>query len=228
MPQPLYIFIDESGDFNFTKNGTSFYTFTAVMTYEPTAEISAIKDLQIALISGQQLPGLDNKYIDEHISIAFHACEDKQAVRNLFFGQITGMTKFWANSVVVRKNMTYPPYRDPKVFYSKYLGSLLKYVLVSYEYSDVCILVDGCAVSKEKKIFKQTIADEIMRRNPATKFRVFFPPSGCFCHLQIVDYINWAIFRKWEQNDVRSYELIKGLLASPERDIFKYGFKKYY
>ena len=45
--------------------------------------------------------------------------------------------------------------------------------------------------------------------------------------IEIADYCNWAIFRKWERQDLRSYELIRSGLRS-EFDIFKSGARHYY
>lgn len=228
MPGTLYIFIDESGDFNFSKNGSKFYLFTAVMTEDPTAEVRQIKQAQFDILSGQVLSDLDATYLDEHLSTHFHASEDKQPVRDIFFNIISGMETILANSVVVRKNRTNPVLREEKRFYSKFLGSLLAYIFKAYPYTDLCILVNGCAINKNKKIFKQTIAREVRARNSKIKFRILFPAKGSHCHLQIVDYINWAIFRKWEGGDPRSYNIIKGLLQAPERDIFRSGDQEYY
>lgn len=224
----LYIFIDESGDFNFSKNGSKYYVFTAVMTEDPTAEVQRIKQAQFDILSGQVLPDLDAKYLDDHLSTHFHASEDKQPVRDIFFSIISGMETILANSVVVRKNRTNPVLREENKFYSKFLGSLLAYIFKAYAYTDLCILVNGCAISKNKKIFKQTIAREIRARNPKINFRILFPAKGSHCYLQIVDYINWAIFRKWEGEDPRSYKIVKGLLQAPERDIFRNGDQEYY
>jgi hypothetical protein len=138
------------------------------------------------------------------------------------------MNSFQANSVVVRKNRTYPGWREPKTFYSKCLGSLLRYIFLAYDYSGLSIFISGCAVNNQKIAFKQTIADEIIRRDPKTPFQISFPDSSSDCYLQVVDYINWAIYRKWERNDTRSYDLIKHTLKKPERDIFENGYKDYY
>jgi len=46
-------------------------------------------------------------------------------------------------------------------------------------------------------------------------------------NLQIVDYLTWAIYRKWERADSRSYNLMKMCLRS-EFEVFRSGTKTYY
>jgi hypothetical protein len=45
--------------------------------------------------------------------------------------------------------------------------------------------------------------------------------------LQVADYATWAIQRKWERNDPRSYDQVKHLLGS-EFDAFEPGQPTYY
>jgi len=180
------------------------------------------------LISGKLLSALDIEYLDKKLCSGFHATEDKQQVRDIFFSQISRMDKIQVNSVVVRKNRTNPVLREPKKFYARFLSSLLSYVFQAYSFSDLCILINGCAITANKKVFKQTVADEIKNKMTNCKFRIFFPESSTFYHLQIVDYISWAIYRKWENNDCQSYDLIKDKLRKPELDIFWNGDKDYY
>lgn len=45
--------------------------------------------------------------------------------------------------------------------------------------------------------------------------------------LQVADYVNWAIQRKWERKDNRSHKIVEPILKS-EFPIFKYGTKQWY
>jgi len=225
---PLYIFIDESGDFNFTASGTRHYTFTAVITPTPYDSVEAITRLRHEILSGDILSCINLGYLENHLCHLFHATEDKQPVRDLFFELIGHMGCFQANSIVIRKYRTNPTLREPHVFYPRFLGSLLDYVFKAYRYSKLCIFVDGTPVNKQKKLFINTIKSEIVKKGPKTPFRIYFPTSASNCFLQITDYVNWAIFRKWEDGDTRSYDLIRGLLERPELDAFRSGDMDYY
>ena len=45
--------------------------------------------------------------------------------------------------------------------------------------------------------------------------------------LQVVDYCSWAIYRKWKDSDLKSYDLIKAGIKS-EFDIFAEETRHYY
>lgn len=45
--------------------------------------------------------------------------------------------------------------------------------------------------------------------------------------LQIADYFNWAVYRKWDRNDTRSYDLIRSVVKS-EFAIFRTGRTYYF
>ena len=203
----LFVFIDELGNFDFSKKGTKYYIFTALMTPIPLKYISEINQLQLDILSKHVLPGLSDEYLDNSLCLKFHATEDKQPVRDLFFGLISGMDNFLINSLVIRKNRTNPVLRETNQFYSRFLGSLMYYVFQAYSFTSLCVFVDGCVAVKNKNAFKKGIVRELHKRDPKIKFNIYFPPSASSCSLQIVDYVNWAIYRKWENADTRSYEL---------------------
>jgi hypothetical protein len=225
---PLYIFIDESGDFNFSPTGTKFYTITAVLTHLPSEFANEIILLRHEILSGSVLPGLGNTYLENMLCHHFHASEDKQAVRDQFFNIIQKMQYFKGHSIVVRKNRTNPCLRDPTRFYPRMLGYLLDYILKTYAYSMLCVFVDGVPVNKIKKTMIHAIKAEVKSKKPKKPFKIYHPNSASNNFLQISDYVNWAISRKWERNDLRSYNLIKKFLGRPELDIFKNGDTDYY
>jgi hypothetical protein len=228
VPSELYVFIDESGDFNFSRKGSLHYLFTAVITDSPHKYEGEIKKLQMQILSREILPTLSSAYLDKYLSIKFHAAEDLQVVRDEFYKLIITMDNFVANSVVIRKYRTHPSLQEKNLFYSRFLGSLMAYVFRVYTFTSLCIIVAGCAVESNKDAFKKAVIFELHRRDPKIKFNIYFPPSGSMGFLQVVDYVNWAIFRKWENNDTRSYDLIRGFLRTPEKDLFRNGWKDFY
>lgn len=228
MRELLYIFIDESGNFDFSVKGTSYFTFSALITNTPLKYDYDINNLILKILTKQEIPNLKYEYLDQFSIKHFHATEDKQSIRDLFIKLINSMDNITLNSIIIEKRKTNPALYDPEKFYTKFLGSLMAYVFQAYQFDELCIFVDGCAVTRNKDAFKKGIVKELHYRNPWAKFEIYFPPSSTFSCLQIVDYLNWAIFRKWEKEDLRSYDQIKHLLQSRERDIFKDGKIYYY
>lgn len=225
---PLYVFIDESGDFNFTPSGSKFYTITAVITHQPWEKIDEISFKRHSILSGEELNALSNEYLENFLCHAFHASEDRQPVRDEFFKLIQAMKYFKAHSIVIRKNKTNPILRDPHKLYSKFTSYLLDYIFKSYICSKLCIFIDRMPINSHKKAFLGAVKSEIKNKQPKKEFRIYFPSSASNVFLQISDYVNWAISRKWERADTRSYDLIKKFLGKPELDIFQKGDMEYY
>lgn len=225
---PLYVFIDEGGDFNFSPSGSKVYTISATITHCPWELLDNVSQLKHTVLAQEIHSHLGQKYLEEHLCHCFHATEDQQAVRDDFFKIIGEMKSIRAHAVVVRKNRTNPNLREPHKFYPKIAGYLLDYIFKKYEYSKLCIFVDSMPVNNQREIFLKAIKSEIKAKKPRQDFSIFFPKSASNTFLQVSDYINWAIFRKWEKDDERSYDLIKDKLGKPELDLFAKGDYEYY
>ncbi len=225
---PLLVFIDESGDFNFSPSGSKFYTITALITHHPYECCQELTHKRFSILSRQELPSLGQNYLDMHLCHRFHACEDKQVVRDEVFKIITSMGKSKCHSIVVQKNKANPVLRPADHFYPKILSYLLDYIFKSYLYSNLCIFINDFPVASHKQAFVSAIKTEIIRKEPSKPYQLFFPSADSNHYLQVCDYINWAIYRKWENGDVRSYDLIKSYLGKPELDIYQKGTIEYY
>ena len=67
----------------------------------------------------------------------------------------------------------------------------------------------------------------IVARGIKERYQVLLHDSKSNVDLQIADYCNWAIYRKWSRGDERSYNLIRTAIRS-EFDIFRSGSTYYY
>lgn len=222
---PLFVFIDEGGDFNFTPTGSRVYTITAVITHNPCILSEEMSMLKHNILSGEIHSELGQEYLEKKLCHRFHACEDKQIVRDSFFEIISKMDNsiVKAHSIVIKKNLANPSLRNPIKFYSMVVSSLLDYIFKKYEYTKLCIFVDNIPISRQKDVFLKTIKTEIKNKQPQKEFMIYFPTSSSNDFLQVGDYINWAIFRKWEIADIRSYQLIEKFLSNKELDMFSRG-----
>lgn len=63
--------------------------------------------------------------------------------------------------------------------------------------------------------------------SPSLTARTAQWPADADTGLQIADYCSWAIQRKWERNDDRSYALVQDKIYS-EFDVFSGGTTQYY
>jgi hypothetical protein len=169
--------------------------------------------------------GLDIEY--------FHATEDSQAVRDRVFAIIArNLRSIRIDSLIVEKPKTGPALQAENEFYPRMLGYLVRFVLrrlpVPYKLDEVLVFTDRIPIQKKRRAIERAIKTTLAKElPPGVKYRLFHHASASCMGLQVADYCNWAIFRKWERGDARSYDIIKPAIRS-EFDIFRSGTRFYY
>jgi hypothetical protein len=216
----LYIFLDEGGDFDFSNGGSKYFTLTSIAARMPFSWDQIFPPLKYALIE----EGLNLEY--------FHASEDRQNVRDRVFSLIENcLGSMRIDSLIVEKRKTGPALQTLVNFYPRMLGYLLKYVfqgVSSGQYKSVIVLTDRIPVKKKRRAVEKAIKTTLSSILPfATNYRVLHHESRSCFGLQVTDYCNWAIYRKWTRDDLRSYNRIKTAICS-EFDIFESGRTYYY
>jgi len=217
---PLYVFLDEGGNFDFSDNGTKYVTLTAASQQRPFAWFQELADLRYDYLES----GLDIE--------RFHAAEDRQAVRDRVFEIITRhLGSLRIDSLIVEKRKTGPALQPIEAFYPRMLGYLLRYVLegeVRKGRTQVVVITDTLPHRKKRESIRKAIQQTMATMAPTgVAYRILHHTSQSCIGLQVVDYCNWAIYRKWAEGDERSYAGIRGAIAS-EFDIFRTGTRHYY
>ncbi len=216
----LYIFLDEAGDFDFSPSGSKYFMMASVTRERPFGDYSEFVNLKYGLVE----QGMDIEY--------FHASEDRQAVRDQVFDIIQrNLTGMRIDAVIVEKRKTGPGLREATRFYPRMLGYLLRYVLERQsldEYAEVIVFTDRIPVKGKRKAVEKAIKTTLSNMLPKTaRYRLLHHDSKSNFQLQIADYCNWGIYRRWSRGDLRSYDLIKSAVRS-EFGIFRSGTITYY
>ena len=76
-------------------------------------------------------------------------------------------------------------------------------------------------------IFHTAVDDVVRQVAPCSRHRVAFWPAASDPCLQVADYCTWAVQRKWEREDRRSYELIEPKIAT-DYDVWAIGPTHHY
>lgn len=215
-----YLFLDEGGNFDFSRGGTKYFTLTSVLASRPFGIDSPLTELRFDLIEA----GLDKEY--------FHASEDEQATRNKVFEIIaTSLDSLVVDSILVEKRKAAPSLRDEPVFYPKMLGELLQYVVKRADlrhWSELIVITDRIPVNKKRKAIEKAIKMTLPQMLPdKLRFRILHHDSKSCCGLQVADYFNWAIYRAWDRADSRSLDLVRSAVRS-QRDIFRRRTQTWY
>lgn len=219
----LYIFLDEGGNFDFSPIGSKYFTLTSVSKYRPFKLHTELDTYKYDLIEHRIKPRIEMEY--------FHCAQDNRFVRSVVFEKLSiSIPPNSVDAVIVEKSKTGPALRAIERFYPEMLGYLLRYVLdnVSGAIGEVVVITDSIPVSKKRnaveKAMKTTLKAMLPKKTP---FRVMHHASRAHYGLQIADYFNWAIYRKWEHGDPTAHKIISDQIRS-EFDIFRRGTRHYY
>lgn len=168
--------------------------------------------------------GLDLEY--------FHASENKQAVRDIVFDAIApDLESLSVYSIILQKNKAHQRLRDPRRFYPLAVEWLMKYALfrsLSEATRSLVVITDSIPVSRRRREAEKSLKAAISAHVPRPiVHHIFHHQSRADLNLQIVDYMHWAVFRKWESGDPRAYERIRSAVRS-EGELFGAGTVEYY
>ena len=227
MRKAVYIYIDEAGDFNYSPNGSRYFILTCVVMRRPFAHVA-----DLAALKYDQLErGLDPKRSQNYQR--FHATEDKQHTRDRVFGVITRkISGARVYSVIIRKNKVNPSIRSAESIYSKTFQWLIGYVAnrERIEPGTLVVAVTDSINLKGKNAALKSALRKFMEQRFASagiSYKLYQHQSPTDPNLQVADYCCWAIQRKWEKGDSRSYDLIAHMVFG-EGDLFKNGDMEYY
>lgn len=212
----LYVFIDVSGNYDFSTTGTRYLVMTGLTCTDICSGIIELHICKHRLIDG----GFEVEY--------FHAAEDKQAVRNQVFGIVSRFEHVRIDSVIAEKSKSPVSLHSTGQIYpfmvQKLLTSLLGVGGIQTEKSDkVFIFMDReLSHSRDREPLIKGVKKYLSQHLSRTPYQILMHSSMSHPYLQVVDYCSWAIYRKWETSDRRSYDKIQ-LLIKSERPIFEKG-----
>ncbi len=154
-----------------------------------------------------------------------HVC---RSVFDLIAAKLGGMC---IDCLVVEKPKTDPALREEKRFYPEMLGYLLKFVLpkeLAAAAEEVIVITDTLPVNKKRRAVEKSarlvLAKLLSRR---MKYRILHQASRSHHGLQVADYCCWAVFRKWQREEIDHYDRTKQIVRS-EFDIFQTIKRQYY
>lgn len=131
---------------------------------------------------------------------------------------------------MVEKSKTGPALQPPEHFYPRMIGYLLKYAVEQQigKFGEVVVITDTLPVARKREAIEKGLKIALAKMLPAgIPYRIMHHASKSHYGLQVADYFNWAIFRKWEHGDDKVYARIQGKIRS-EFHIFRSGAKHYY
>lgn len=228
----LYLFIDESGNFDFSQKGSKYFVLTALATFDPLMKREELIRLRYELLAD----GTNQEY--------FHATEDTQKVRDQVFEILAKIdSTIEIHSVVAQKNKTHSSLYQEHYqkgdktitrvtgigLYEKVCQTLLQYIFKGKKerVDKVVIVLGSLFVGERKKSLLQTLKSFLKVNFLGTPFEIYSHPSCADLNCQLADYCCWAISVRRERGEERPYKIILPRIKS-EFAIFRFGTTEYY
>ncbi len=228
----LYLFIDESGNFDFSPKGTKYFILTGFATFDPVINREELVRLRYTLLAD----GNEQEY--------FHATEDRQVVRNEVYSFLASLEETYeVHSIIARKNKANPSlYKESYMkgnkfiervtglgLYKKLCECLLQYVFKgkTKEVDKIVVVLGSLFVGDKKKTLLQTLKHFLKTNFTGVPFEIYSHQTCADLNCQLADYCCWAISALFERGEKRPYEVIKSQVKSVF-DIFKKGDKEHY
>ena len=216
-----YVFLDEGGNFDFSDKGTSWFSLTSITKYRPFICYNSLISKRYDLIES----GIELEY--------FHASHDRQTTRNEVFGSIKKcISEMRVDSILVNKRKTDPQLYSVEKFYPIVLYYLLYNVfngMIEEGADNIIVFTDTIPIQRKRRSVSKAIKESLAEMLPRIPYRMFHHESKSNVGLQIADYCNWAIYKKWESDrgELRPYRVVQKAIRS-EHDIFANRETEYY
>jgi hypothetical protein len=199
-----YIFMDESGDlgFDFTKKKTTkFFIITCLFTNNKRPIEKIVKKIH---------SDLKNKY--KRRFGALHAVREKHITRQRLLKNISEKECF-IMTIYLNKKKVYTRLQNEKVVLYNYVANILLDRIYSKKIIPLNQKIEFVASRKEtnkflNENFKNYLNVQVKNKHKSIiDIKIKSPAEEK--SLQAVDFICWAIFRKYEYGDDYYYNLIK-------------------
>jgi hypothetical protein len=216
----VYIFVDEAGDMDFSAKGSRHYMFNFLVKKRPFNLHEYISSYRYSLLE-RNLDPLNGTRLDIE---AFRAHKDNKYIKEELFNIISTYNKESVKvySYILEKPKVEPTKRKEKDrFYIDNLNYSIQRLLDKLEIdTNFIIITDRLPVQKNKGkmvgALKKGIKEYIKANTLKIRYDIFHHASASSANLQIVDYISWAIFRKYERSEDNYYKRIENYILDEE------------
>ena len=205
-PQPVYIFLDESGNLDFSPNGTKYFVLTAVSMKRPFAMNQALDSYKYDCIEN----GIDVEY--------FHCYHDSKRVRRTVFGLINDCPhSIVVDCLVIEKSAISTELQVARRFYPAMFAQLINLTMNEIardldSKDEVIVISDTVPINRGRRAVESSVQTTLASAMPRVKHSIRHHQSRSHYGLQIADYCSWSIFRKWEMGDSTWCDQIEPLI----------------
>lgn len=205
----LFIFIDESGNFDFSSHGTHHFVMAGIASVEPIESHLKLQSLRYSLMS------------IGHDIAEFHATEDKQIIRDAVtesMNQMPTIETHVAFGEKIDSELKSKKISEFHFLFSREIIAQLLRKFDSYPIRNVVVVLDKAFTKKIQGDVRAKLKHHLKTHNMS--FHIYFQPVKTDTNSQIADYLAWAKFRELERGDSRSWDKISVSLRVTEKRVF--------
>jgi len=195
------IFLDESGDLGFSQRSSRWFILTIVLTNNHRKIEKAVKKIH---------KGLKKKYKKVKELHAYHA---DSITKKRMLKLLSELDDCQILCIILNKEKVHIDLQHQKNYLYNYVANILLDRLKNKQIIKPVDLVEIFIDQREtNKFLKKNFEDYLennLRQWENRDIKIKIKPSHTEKCLQAVDFISWAIFRKYEKGDFEYYELIK-------------------
>lgn len=205
----LYIFIDESGNFDFSERGTRHFVMAGVVVKFPEH-------------SGVKLQVLKYKLLRSGFNVSgFHASQDLQRVRNLVFDQIAMLKSVEAFVVFGLKHKVKKSKRTDEELHATFAVRLIELILAEHDMigvQNLVVVLDQALPKPKQGALHRNLKPVLKKLNKP--LHLYFQPINRDMNGQIADYVAWSKFVALERDEHRPWSSLQKSLKPRDFDIF--------
>lgn len=212
-----YLFADEAGNFDFSRNsGASRYFILTTVTMGDCRTGDSLAHLRRELT-----------WSGINMQRPFHATDDTPAVRSAVF-DLLKRSPIRVDATVLEKSKAELHLRSELGLYKMGWFMHLKFVAPQVATSQDRLLVVAASLGtkKTRRLFSAAVDDVVRQVSPARHRVAFWAADSDPC-IQVADYCCWAIQRSWERGDPTFLQLL-GSKVRTNKDIWRPGSIHYY
>ncbi len=195
-----YIFLDESGDLGFKQKSSKWF-FTIVLIDNHKKIEKVIKNIR---------KGLKKKFKLKEL----HAYHADSITKHRMLKKLSEIEDLKVLCVILNKKKVYIDLQNQKNYLYNYTANILldrlhnKKIIRTDE--SISLYIDQKDTSKFiRENFEKYLKENLTKRGNNGIIEIKIKPSHTEKCLQAVDFVSWAIFRKYEKGDYEYYEDIK-------------------
>jgi hypothetical protein len=188
----LFIYVDESGNFDFKPSGTKHFVMSMFVTSNPLQSLLSLGRVKYNLLA-------------RGISVSnFHASDDRQSVRDQVFREISPLVDVSARTFWIKKIDENRSDSNAVDLYELFGVAIARAALVELRHREAKTLVvvfDKALKHREEQAFLSKAKTIFSRMN--YPFHIYFHSVSKDFNGQIADYVAWANYVALERNEFR-------------------------